>query len=170
MKKKRTIKQQKNHYRKLQYASKAGEYAAVVAPFGVMFAVNFNEWINVEGGWKIGLGGTLAMGLMTIAITLVGKTKDKSNTIATYVTLLLTWLATAFILTLLSQIIQEVANLMFIASSGIASALGLEVVRVNCQKKADNLKADIEKAKSEINVSEAKEELVAEKEKKGIKF
>lgn len=163
MKKKRTIKQQKNYYRKIQYASRAGEYVAVASPFIIMGAVNFNEWINVEGGWKIGLGGTLAMGLMTIAITLIGKSKTEVTSTQKLLTLLLSWLAAAFILKLLEQVIHETSNLLFISASGIAGALGLEVNRTRCQKKADNFKADIEKAVSELNVSEAKEELVKEK-------
>lgn len=169
-KKQRTLKQKKNHYRRLQYASKAGQYVAVATPFVVMGGINFNEWFMIEDGWKIGLGGTLALGLMSIAVTLVSKNKEKTSTISTYITMILTWIAVAFILTLLSQIIQEVANLMFISASGLAGALGLEISRTKCQEKADRCKRNLEKASDDLDVEQAKEEIQEENAKKTVRF
>ena len=67
MKKQLTPKQKQNKYRALQYTTFVGEFVSIFTPFIIMGVVNAQEWFYNEEGWKVGLGGTLALALLGIA-------------------------------------------------------------------------------------------------------
>ena len=156
-----TIKQKKNKYRKAQILCNIGEYTVLPIPFSVMAIVNREEWFpNPEMGWKIGIGGTLALILLTMATFLVTKQQEKDSKLTDgYVSLMLGWLMGCMIFTLIADIANQIANIMWVGFSGIATAFGLDIARKSFKKKADKLKTDIEAAESELNKQQAMEEI-----------
>ena len=101
-KKQLTATRKKNKYRALQYSTFVGEFISILTPFIVMGIVNADEWFTTEQGWKVGLGGTLALALMGIAVLLVTKKKENNEITSGYVTLIVGWFAVAFVFVLLS--------------------------------------------------------------------
>lgn len=160
-KKEMTVKQKKNKERVAQYALFASEFVAIPIPFVIMSAVNWNEWFayNPEG-WKIGLGGGIAIALMSIATLLVGAMKEDKNITGGYVAIVLGWYAFAFVAMLLSQILAEIYKIMLIGGSGMLAAFGLDLGSKEMKKRADKHKNAMLEAEKELNKEQAKEEMV----------
>ena len=156
-----TIKQKKNKYRKAQILCNVGEYAVLPVPFSIMAIVNREEWFpNSEAGWKIGIAGTLALVLLTLATFLVTKQQEKDSKLTDgYVSLMLGWLMGCIIFTLIADIANQIANIMWVGFTGIATAFGLDVARRSFKRKADKLKNDMDAAQSELNKQQAMEEI-----------
>lgn len=160
MKKELTVKQKKNKYRTWQYVSRVGEFVVIPIPYAVLAIVNRNEWFAQADGWKIGLGGTLAIALMTIATFLVTKQKEEESKLTDgYITLILGWIATAFIFTLLADIMNQIANIMWFGAIGLAGAFGLDLTSKAMKKKADHYKTALETAQTELDKEQAIEEI-----------
>lgn len=160
-KKELTIKQQKNKYRKYQILANIGEYTVLPIPFCALMIVNRNEWFtqNPEG-WKIGIGGTLALLLMAFATFLVTKQQEKDSKLTDgYVSLMLGWLMGCIIFTLISDIANQIANIMWVGFSGIGAAFGLDITRKVMKQKADKYKTTIESAQLELDKQQAMEEI-----------
>ena len=103
-KKELTIKQKKNKYKRNQILCNIGEYAVLPIPFVVMSIVNREEWFpNAEAGWKVGLGGALAIALMMFATFLVTKKRENTEMTDGYVSLMLGWALGAVIFTLIAD-------------------------------------------------------------------
>lgn len=158
-----TVAQKQLRYRFVEKSTFVSEFAAITTPYIIMGAVNFDEWFKTTDGWKIGLGGSLAIALMCISIFVINKKKeDTDSKVGGYVTLLIGWLAVAFIFLLLANIMHEIATIMFFGAIGIASALGLDVVSKNFKAKADLYKEAMEQAKKEYVKEKAKEDVAKE--------
>lgn len=138
MKKQLSATQKRNRYKVISKASFVGEFVSIATPYIVMGAINFDEWFKVQDGWKIGLGGAMAMALLGLAVFIITKKKeDKDSKTGGYITLLLGWLAVAFVFVLLANILYQIATIMFFGAIGIAGALGLEIVHKNYNDKAN---------------------------------
>lgn len=161
-----TAKQKQNKYRALQYSTFVGEFVSIILPFVVMGAVNYEDWFVSESGWKVGLGGTLALALLGIAVLLVTKKKEDTSITSGYITLIIGWFAVAFIFVLLADIIEQIAMIMFFGGIGILGAFGLDMTSKNFKAKADLYKSAIAKAKTE----NLEEELKAEFKENDIRF
>ena len=164
-KKKMTVAQKQKTYRTLQYTCVGGEFISALTPFIVIGAVHFDEWFKSEDGWKIGLGGALALALMGIAVFLVTAKKEKESKVTNgWITLLVGWFAVAFIFVLLANIMDQIAVIMFWGGLGLAGAFGLDMTSKAMKKKADlykevigdvgkdKLKAEVEKEYQEEKV------------------
>lgn len=164
-KKELTLKQQRNRYRNLKNASRVGEIAVIPVPFIVMAIVNRNEWFpNPDAGWRVGIGGGLAIGLMLLATLLVSRQKEKKSEITDgYVTILLGWALGAAIATLVRDIADQIANIMWVGMSGIAAGFGLDLSRKKLLKKEERCRIAIESAQAELDKERAREELQKEK-------
>ena len=164
-----TVKQKQSRYRALQYTTFAGEFVSVLTPFIIMGAVNADEWFVSEDGWKVGLGGALALALMGIAIFMITKKKENDKkegekmTYA-YISLVMGWFAAAFIFVLLASIMEQIATIMFFGGLGLLGAFGLEVTSLNFKKKADLYKEAINKIKGEKIEDEVRQEIFKEVE------
>ena len=170
MKKELTTKQKKNRYRTWQYVSRVSEFVVIPIPYAVLAIVNRNEWFAQADGWKIGLGGTLAIALMTIATFLVTKQQEKDSKLTDgYVTLILGWIASAFIFTLLADIMNQIANIMWFGALGLLGAFGLDLTSKSLKKKADYYKARLDKANESLDDESAIEEVKREREAKTVK-
>lgn len=161
--------QKQRRYRAVQYTAFAGEFVSITTPYVIMGAINFDEWFRTTEGWKVGLGGALALALMGIAVLMITKKKDteKSKT-GGYITMLIGWLAVAFVLLLLANIIHDIATIMFVGAIGIAGALGCDIVSKKYEEKANLYKEAIKEVRKDSAKEEAKKEVlkeVAEEEK-----
>lgn len=163
MKKKKplTLKQKQRRERAAQYGLFAGEFAVLPIPFAAMAIANVDEWfVSNPDGWKIGLGGGIALALMGIMTLLVSKRKENQELTGGYITLIIGWYAFAFVAMLLSQIMYEIYKIMAISGTGMLAAFGLDQGSKYFKKEADNHKLAIEEAKKELDKEQAKEEMI----------
>ena len=126
-KKQKTVVQTKNKYRAIQYSAFGGEFISILSPYIAMGIANYDTWFQTQEGWKVGLGGTLALALMGMAIYLIGKKKEDKELTGGYISLILGWFAVAFILFMLSSIIDQIATIMFFGGLGLLGAFGLDL-------------------------------------------
>lgn len=165
-KKQLTAKQKQTKYRVLQYTTFFSEFLAIFTPFIVMGCVNAQEWFYNEEGWKVGLGGILALALMGIAVFLVTKKKEDDKITGGYITLIVGWFAVAFIFMLLADIMSQITTIMMFGGLGLLTAFGLDIASKDFKLKADKYKETIQKAKQEV----LKEEVESELKGSEIKF
>ena len=161
-KKELTATQKKNKYRVLQYTTFVSQFVSLLTPFIIMGAVNFDDWFKSEDGWKVGLGGTLALALMGLAVFLVTKNKEDKKMTDGYITLILGWFLVAFIFVLLASIMEQIATIMFFGGIGLAGAFGLNLTSKSLKKKADLYQSAISEAKTDLIKEEAKKEIEKE--------
>lgn len=154
-----TAKQKQAKYRALQYSTFIGEFVSILTPFIIMGAVNYEDWFVSESGWKVGLGGTLALALLGIAVLLVTKKKEDNSITSGYITLIIGWFAVAFVFMLLASIMEQITTIMFFGGIGILGAFGLDMTSKNFKVKADKYKESIEKAKSKVIEDEVEKEI-----------
>ena len=154
-----TAKQKQNKYRALQYSTFVGEFVSIILPFVIMGAVNYEDWFVSESGWKVGLGGTLALALLGIAVLLVTKKKEDEKITSGYIALIIGWFAVAFIFVLLASIIEQIAMIMFFGGIGIIGAFGLDMTSKNFKAKADMYKGSIQRAQDKALEEQAMEEM-----------
>lgn len=159
-KKKLTATQKKNRYRWGQWGAFSGEIISILTPFIVLGAVNFDEWFKSEQGWKVGLGGSLALALMGLAVWLFTKKKEGTNSITNgWITMIVGWFAITFIFMLLSDIITQISMIMFYGGLGLLGAFGLDIVSNKCKEKADAYKQALSEVKKETILDDARREV-----------
>lgn len=145
-----TAQQKQTKYRALQYTTFASEFISIFTPFIVLGCVNAKEWFYNENGWKVGLGGTLALALMGIAVFLVTKKKEDEKITGGYITLIVGWFAVAFIFMLLADIMSQITTIMMFGGIGLLGAFGLDIASKDFKVKADAYKQAIQKAKENV--------------------
>ena len=165
-KKQLTVKQKQTRYRALQYTTFVSEFISILTPFIIMGAVNYEDWFVSENGWKVGLGGTLALALLGIAVLLVTKKKEDEKITSGYITLIIGWFAVAFIFVLLASIIEQIAMIMFFGGIGLLGAFGLDMTSKNFKAKADTYKNALNTANEKTLEEEAKEEIAKKEARK----
>lgn len=153
MAKERTVKQEQKYHKRWSLACFIAEFPVVFAPFITIGIVNYDKYFIQYDGTKVSISFILAMAVLGIAIYCVSKKKLENS----MVTLLIGWMVTAFIFTILGELITDIAMIMWFGLIGLAGAFGLDKV-----SKAEALKA--EKCKSAIN--KAEEDIMVEKHKK----
>ena len=154
-----TATQQKNKYRALQYTTFVGEFVSILTPFIVMGCVNAKEWFYNEEGWKVGLGGTLALALMGIAVFMVTKKKEDDKITSGYITLIVGWFAVAFIFMLLASIMEQITTIMMFGGLGLLCAFGLDMTSKNFKAKADLYTNAIKGAKDKVLKEQVEEQI-----------
>lgn len=155
-----TATQKKNKYRALQYVTFGSEFLSIITPFIAMGIVNHEEWFYQEDGWKIGLGGSLALALMGIAVFLVSKKKEENSKVTNGYTLLIVgWFAVAFIFMLLADIMSQMSMIMLFGGIGLCGAFGLDIASKDFKAKADAYKEVIKKAKQNVIQQEVEKDL-----------
>lgn len=162
MKKQLTATQKKNRYRAIQYSTFASEFLAIMTPYIVMGAVNYEEWFKSEEGWKVGLGGTLALCLMGLAVFLVTKNKEDKKLTSGYITLIIGWFAVAFVFMLLANIMDQIATIMLFGGLGLISAFGLDLTSKKYKEKADAYANALKKVKGDSIEQEALRDVARE--------
>lgn len=149
-KKELTSAQKQKRYRLVEKLTEYSEYPVVALPYLIMGAVNFDKWFKTTEGWKVGLGGALAIGLMCVVWYSIIKKKDtETSKTGGMVKLLIGFLAVAFILMLLANIIMQIGQIMLFGALGIAGALGLEITSNHFQQLADEYKEELKHQRKE---------------------
>lgn len=133
----KSVKQLKNKYRALQYTCFSGEFVSILTPYIALGIANADEWFATEEGWRVGLGGALALALMGIAIMLVTKKKEDNSITNGFITLIVGWFAVAFIFLLLANIMEQITTIMFFGGIGLLGAFGLNIASENFKEKAN---------------------------------
>lgn len=128
-----------------------------------MGAVNAEDWFYQEEGWKVGLGGTLALALMGIAVFAITKKRENDQKEGEkmtygYIALILGWFAAAFIFMLLASIMEQITTIMLFGGFGLLGAFGLDITSNNFKAKADIYKNAMKKVDNELLEEEIKEE------------
>lgn len=165
--------QKQIRYRVGEKIAFGSEFIAIGTPYIIMGAINYDEWFRTTEGWKVGLGGALALALMFICVFIITKKKDDNKaTTGGYISLLMGWLAVAFVFLLLANIMHDIASIMFFGAIGIASALGLDITSKKLKEKADLYQEAIKEVRKDSAKEEARQEIIkeVEKEKKGTKW
>ena len=163
-----TIKQQKKRYKTYSRLLFAGEYVSAALPYGIMAIVNREEWFVMNpDSWKIGLGGTLGLILLGLAMFLITKKKEGQSQITNgMIAMLIGWYAVTFVFFLLAQVNMEIYKIMAYGGMGLMGALGLEIGSKNFDKKASELDSAMKKANENLNTEQATKEILEEEKKK----
>ena len=162
-----TIKQQKHRYTLFKYLLIGGEYVSTLLPYGIMAIVNREEWFvyNPEP-WKVGLGGSIGMVLLSLALFLITKRQDKPTLTNGMIALLVGWYTVTFAFFLLAQINMEIYKIMAYGGLGLFAALGLDVGAKNFEKKASELGSAMKQAESNLKTEQATKEILEQEKKK----
>ena len=172
-KKQLTIRQEYKKCKRIQYSLLGGEYLATLAPYGIMAIVNRDEWFTYNpDSWKVGLGGSIGMVLLALAMFLITKKRDNDKLTNGMISLVIGWYAITFVFFLLAQINMEIYKIMAYGGLGLMAALGLDIGSQNFERKANDLKQAMVNAKQQLNTQQATLEILEEakgKDKK-IKF
>ena len=162
-----TVAKKQKQYRVLQYTCVGGEVISALTPFVILGAVNADKWFKSSEGWKIGLGGTLALALMGIAVFLVTQKKEKSSKVTDgWITLIVGWFMVAFIFLLLANIMDQIATIMLFGGIGLCGAFGLDLTSKSFQAKADLYKESILENKKDKLKEQLEKDLAVEETKK----
>lgn len=161
-KKNLTVRQKQKKYARLSKLLFASEYVAIVTPFIILGAINFQDWFIQESGWKVGIGASISLALITIITTLITKKKEEASITNGFVSLVLGWYATAFCLVLLQSILHDIAQIMLIGGTGMIAACGLNVLSNDYKNKANTLKEIIGEAEKDTFKEQAKKEFEKE--------
>jgi thiol:disulfide interchange protein len=166
-KKKLTVKQKYHRYKAAQWSFTAGEYVSVAVPYGVMAIVNRDEWFTYNpDSWKVGLGGSIGIVLLGLAMFLITKKKENDKITNGMIGLVIGWYAITFVFFLLAQINMEIYKIMAYGGFGLLAALGLEAGSKNFEKKANNLKSAMKNAQSNLDTEQATKEIIDNEKKK----
>ena len=164
-----SVKKQRK-YRTLLYTCLGGEFISVLTPFIIIGIANADKWFKSEDGWKIGLGGSLALALMGIAIFLVTQKKEKESKVTNgWITLIVGWFAIAFVFVLLTNIMDQIATIMLFGGIGLCGAFGLDLVSKSFKTKADLYKEAIGEVQKSTLKEQIQQEVNEEKMKVKIK-
>lgn len=162
-----TIKQQKRRYKTYQYLMVGGEYIATLLPYGIMAIVNRDEWfVYNPNSWKVGLGGSIGMVLLALAMFLITKRRDNEKLTNGMIALLIGWYAITFVFFLLAQINMEIYKIMAYGGFGLMGALGLDIGAKYFDKKATNLDSAMKQAETNLQTEQATKEILEEEKKK----
>lgn len=157
-----TIQAKAKRFKRLENVFRVSEIGVVPVPFLIMMIVNHNEWFpDVATGTKVGIGGGLAMAVMMFAvflITLNKKQESEHKVEIGYILLMLAWVMMATIFTLMKQILEELATIMWFGTIGIAAGFGFDISRRVMHKKYIKQKDILDTAEKEQAVEQAKEE------------
>lgn len=154
-KNKKTIKQQANTYRNIKFACLGAEFLSAIAPFVAIGIANRDTWFIDYNGTQISVALYLALAFMGIAI--YGITSKKLEN--TYFGFIMKWTIVAIIFTMLGDLINQIAYIMWMGLIGLLGSQGFELGYKSAKNKQQKLLTSIEKAKEENNIAQAKEEL-----------
>lgn len=169
-----TTKQKIKRYRNLKLAAWMGEFVVLPIPLVVLSIVNRDTWFpNPSVGCQIGIGGGIAIALGLFVTLLVTKEQAKepeTRMAGGYVTVLLTCALMASIATLVRDIADQIAYIMWIEMSGIAAGFGLDITRKQMLKKEKENREILKTAENKRAVARADEELANEEAQKKVKI
>lgn len=154
MAKVRTNKQDEKHYRNIEWGCLGAEFISTITPFVAVGLANYNKYFVEYDGTKMSIAFFIACALMGFAI--VGITQKKLEN--TYISFIMKWAIVATIFTLLGQIINDIAMIMWFGLIGLVVAQGFEFGRTAAEKKKLYYKDVLQEARKQNDIERAKEE------------
>lgn len=162
-----TTKQKIKKYRAIQWGTFAGQYLAIATPYVVLGIVHWDEWFTSNpDGYKVGIGGAIALALISVITLLVTNAKKEDMKINMYIPLILGWLMSATILHLLGSIILEISELMYITATGLIGALGIDIASNHAKQQKEHFMKSLSVANEELDKEQARIEIQQEKARK----
>lgn len=154
----KTVKQQANKFGRIKWLCYIMEYVSVATPFISIAIANKDKYFVEYDGTKMSI--SLILGLCLMGFAIWGITQKKLEN--TLVSLIIKWTIVAFIFTLIGEIINDIAMIMWFGLIGLISAQCFELgSKKASQEQQKKLKA-IELAREETDKDKAKEELKGE--------
>ena len=164
-KKQMTVAQKQKTYRALQYTFTGCSFISVLMPFIILGAVHFDEWFRNENGWKIGLGGTLAMAVVGFAFVIVTFKKEKEWKVTDgWITFIIIFLALTLAVLCIKDILDQLVTIMFCALIGLCAAFGFDMTSKSMKVKADEYLETINEVKKDNLKEKVEKETKLEKE------
>ena len=132
----------------------ASEIGSCLAPFGILTAINFDEYFIQTDAWRTSLSFAMLAGSTVIAICLMAKEKLKLNLFSA-----LTGLIVADVICwLLGSLITDLAYILLFVIIGFVGAFCLEIKRKKEVEQIDLLNKGIEKAETDMIAEDYKNE------------
>lgn len=158
MEQKKSPSKLKRKYRTIQYSCFIGEFVAAATPFVTIAIVNKDKYFVDFDGTRMSVALFMALAVMGFAIWGVAKQNVKNS----YIAFLVKWAIGAFVVTMIGQMVTDLATIMWFGLIGLCTAFGLDLG----SKKAQKLKNKVTEAQEQAD----KEDMVeAVKEEKKIK-
>lgn len=154
-KKQKTIKQQANKYRNIRYGCIGAEFLSAIAPLVTIALINKDKYFVEFDGTKIGVGMFMALAFMGFSIWAIAK-KKLENTMISLIIKLSIW---AFIVTMIEQILHDLALILWMTVIGLSVAQGFEWGAEKAQKEQKKKLDAIAKAKEKHDIEQAEFEI-----------
>lgn len=152
--KNKTVKSERNKWRRIEYACFIGEFVAIASPFVVIAIANYDKYFVEYNGTKMSTAFFMAMAVMGLAIFLVTKKKLENS----YITLVIGWAVFAFIFTMMGEMITDLAYMMWFGLIGLSSAWGLNILSEKAKKKKESIDDAINQAQKDEMVEQYRNE------------
>jgi len=123
------------YYRKRRRLSIAGKWGSVIAPFGIVFGVKFNEYVNIiDTGEvvKLTIGSVLAIVVACIAVYKEVKHSEETKHLAPA----FGWALATVFAWLLKVIIDDLFLILFAETIGQFTAMGINIYGEHCKEEA----------------------------------
>ncbi len=153
-KKQLTPSQRKRRFVIGSYGMLAGEIAAFLAPFITVALVNYDKYFVQYEGTKTSIGFIVAMGVMGFTIWGIAENKFKN----TFALLLIKYVLFAFSFTMLVQLMNDIAYIMWFGLIGLLASFGIDAGRKQLKKKIKNFDEAKKISDQQDLVEEYKEE------------
>ena len=159
-KKQLTIKQQARKQKRYANLLFASEFIAIPTPFIIMGAVNYEEWFATnQNSWQIGLGGGIAIALMSFISLLVALKKENKEITGGYLVIIFFYYMLGFVCWALESIMHQIKEIIFITGTGLIGAMVLDMQSKKKKKKSNLLYKSIDNALEQEYTAQAKNEL-----------
>ena len=154
-KKKKSVKKQANQFGALKVGCFVGEFVSALLPLFIYVMVNHSQYFVEYEGIKYGVSFFMAMALVGITIIGVSGEKIKGSLLSFTIKIGIF----AFIVKMIGSLANDLANMLFCVFFGLLGSQGFELGGKYFKgKQQDKLNA-IKQAKSENDISQAKQEL-----------
>lgn len=152
----KTLSQQKRTLKGWKWTCFIGEFVSAFTPFVVIGLANYDKYFVEYDGSKMSIALFMALGLMGFVVWAITKKKLENN----FITFLIGWVVVAFIFTMLGELITDISTIMWFGAIGIAGTCGLMEGEKALEKKIKVIDEVQQQANKEIQVEQAKEEIV----------
>ena len=136
-KKQLTFKQKAKKERRIANLLFASEFISIPTPFVIMGIVNHEEWFATnESSWQIGIGGGIAIALMSFIAVLVALKKENKEITGGYLAIIFGYYMLGFIAWCLESIMHQIKEIIFITGTGLIGAMVLDTQSKRYKKKS----------------------------------
>lgn len=151
------------YYRKRRRLSIAGKWTSVIAPFGILFGVKFNEYVDViDTGEVVKLTIGCVLAIIVAAVCVYKEIKKSEET--KHLAPAFGWALATLFVWLFKVIIDDLFLIFFSETIGQFTAMGINIYGEHCKEEA---KAYKELARKDGNLGDKKRKYITQKIVKG---